>query len=261
MDIRAVGQPISASQRHSYSETPDSDFYQTFQSAYATAAGRLAEAEAVAGEAGPSATQALEAILGRTHVELAALRGVDSDTQARYARVLGEAYGSGAMDHARQFLASLSAEALEAVRRNHALADPINVGAISEEGARNLLLPEGYSVDLNQDGFDEVGAARVIHFPPKAAPAAVREAWFQATASMETGDVMTYGLMMHGAIYGLRIDDTTTTVPKKPDDIDSYRQVVADFLAALEDQRGLLTPEQYARDKDFFTRLGALLNA
>uniref|UniRef100_UPI00321FA0DD hypothetical protein n=1 Tax=Zoogloea sp. TaxID=49181 RepID=UPI00321FA0DD len=130
-----------------------------------------------------------------------------------------------------------------------------------EEGARNLLLPEGYSVDLNQDGFDEVGAARVIHFPPKAAPAAVREAWFQATASMETGDVMTYGLMMHGAIYGLRIDDTTTTVPRKPDDTDSYRQVVADFLAALEDQRGLLTPEQYARDKDFFTRLGALLNA
>ena len=127
MDIRAVGQPITASQRRSYSQTPDSSFYQTFQSAFAAAGGRVADSASGASAAGPTSAEALEAILGRTHVELSALRGVDSDSQARYAQVLDEAYGSGAMGNARQFLGSLSAEELEAVRRNHCLADPIDV--------------------------------------------------------------------------------------------------------------------------------------
>ncbi|WP_079437010.1 hypothetical protein [Zoogloea sp. LCSB751] len=263
MDIRAVGQPITASQRHSYAETPDSSFYQTFQSAFAAAKvvadGGATGPQAAAGQAGPTSSEALEAILGRTHAELSALRDVGADSQAVYAGVLNKAYGSGAMGNARQFLGSLSAEELEAVRRNHCLAEPINVAAISEEGARNLLLPEGFSVDLNGDGFEEVGAALTAHFPPDDAPAAVREAWFQATAAMPDGDAMTYGLMMHDAVYGLRIDGHNTPSPYKADDMDSYRQIVSNFLAALEAQRGFISSEQYARDKDFFTRLGALL--
>ena len=153
------------------------------------------------------------------------------------------------------------AEELEAVRRNHCLADPIDVGAISEEGARNLLLPEGYGVDMNRDGFEEVGAALVAHFPPREAPAAVREAWFQTTASMEDGDVLTYSLMMHGAVHGLRIDGQNVPTPYKADDIDSYRRLVSDFLSALEAHRGQISSAQYERDKDFFTRLSGFLQA
>ncbi len=261
MDIRAVGQPITASQRRSYSQTPDSGFYQTFQSAFAAAGGQVEGTASGVSGAGPASAEALEAILGRTHVELSALRGVDSDSQARYAQVLDEAYGSGAMGNARQFLGSLSAEELEAVRRNHCLADPIDVGAISEEGARNLLLPEGYGVDMNRDGFEEVGAAFVAHFPPREAPAAVREAWFQTTASMEDGDVLTYSLMMHGAVHGLRIDGQNVPTPCKADDIDSYRQIVSNFLSALEAHRGQISSAQYERDKDFFTRLSGFLQA
>lgn len=263
MDIRAVGQPITASQRHSYAEAPDSSFYQTFQSAFAAASavadGGTAGQEAAGGQPGPTSSEALEAILGRTHTELSALRGVGADSQAVYAKVLDKAYASGAMSNARQFLSSLSAGELEAVRRNHCLAEPIDVAAISEEGARNLLLPEGYCVDLNGDGLDEVGAGLIAHFPPNEAPAAVREAWFQATAAMPDGEAMTYGLMMHDAVYGLHIDGQNTPSPYKADDTDSYRQIVSNFLAALEAQQGMISSEQYARDKDFFTRLGALL--
>lgn len=59
------------------------------------------------------------------------------------------------MGNARQFLGTLSAKELDAVRQNHCLADPIDTGSLSEEGAENPLLPEGYSVGLNHDGIDE----------------------------------------------------------------------------------------------------------
>mgnify|MGYP001009822173 CR=1 FL=1 len=125
----------------------------------------------------------------------------------------------------------------------------------------NLLLPEGYGVDMNRDGFEEVGAALVAHFPPRDAPAAVREAWFQTTASMEDGDVLTYSLMMHGAVHGLRIDGQNVPTAYKADDIDSYRRLVSDFLSALEAHRGQISSAQYERDKDFFTRLSGFLQA
>jgi len=165
------------------------------------------------------------------------------------------------MGNARGFLATLSALEMEAVRRNHCLADPIDTASLSEEGAANLLLPEGYSVDLNHDGVDEVGAARTVHFPPRDAPAEFREAWFQATAGMDEGSMMTYGLMMHGAVYGLQIDGQSQSPRYAPDSMDSYRRIVGDYLASLEAQKGFLADGQYERDKRFFTRLEALLSA
>ena len=63
MDIRAVGQPITASQRRSYSQTPDSGFYQTFQSAFAAAGGRVEGTASGVSGAGPTSAEAFEAIV------------------------------------------------------------------------------------------------------------------------------------------------------------------------------------------------------
>lgn len=254
MDIRNIGTPITASQRRSYRETPDSSFFQAYQAAFTgLSAGSGASA------ASAPASRSLAEVLGSTHTELSAMRGVSEESQATYAAVLDKAYSSGGIENARQFLCSLSANELEAVRQNHCLADPINPGALSEEGARNLLLPEGYSVDLNHDGIDEIGAARTMSFPPKDAPAAFKEAWFQATADMDTGMMMSYGLMMHGAVYGLQINGQSQGARYAPDSMDSYRSIVVNYLASLEQNKGLLPEGQYERDKAFFSKLQALL--
>lgn len=255
MDIRNVGTPITASQRRSYRETPDSSFYAAYQAAFEAQNAKGSEATTT------NAERSLENILGATHTELSAMRGVSTESQAVYAAVLNKAYSTGGIDNARQFLSTLSALEMDAVRRNHCLADPIDTAALSDEGAANLLLPEGYSVDLNRDGIDEVGAARTAHFPPRDAPDAFKEAWFQATAGMDEGSMMTYGLMMHDAVYGMQIDGQSQGSPYAVDSLDSYRRIISDYLASLEANKGFLADGQYARDKEFFSRLQALLAA
>lgn len=252
MDIRNVGEPITASQRRSYREAPDSSFYAAYQAAFQAQGNQAAT---------PDDAPSLERILGATHTELSAMRGVSTESQAVYAAVLNKAYSAGGIDNARQFLATLSALEMDAVRQNHSLAEPIDTASLSEEGAANLLLPEGYSVDLNRDGIDEVGAARTMHFPPRDAPAEFREAWFQATAGMDEGSMMTYGLMMHDAVYGMQIDGQSQGSPYAVDSLDSYRRIISDYLASLEANKGFLADGQYERDKDFFSRLQALLAA
>ena len=255
MEIRNIGTPLTASQRHSYRETPDDSFYSAYQAAFKAPSASQAD-----GTATP-ATKSLADILGATHSELSAMRGVSQESQATYATILNKAYSSGGIENARQFLGSLSAQELDAVRQNHCLADPINTAGLSEEGAENLLLPEGYSVDLNRDGIDEVGAARTASFPPKDAPVVFKEAWFQATASMEPGMAMTYGLMLHDAVYGMQINGQSQGSLYAADNIDSYRSIVGNYLDSLEAYKGMLADGQYERDKRFFTQLQALLAA
>lgn len=261
MDVHSIGTPITASQRRTYRETPDSDFYQTFMAAYDAQASKAA-ADTSSASASDAGRATLESLLGYAHTSLSAMRGVSTESQQSYAAILDKAYSSGGVDNARQFLASLSPEELDTVRRNHCLADRIDTASLSEEGARNLLLPEGYRVDLNRDGIDEVGAARTMSFPPSGAPAEFREAWFQATANMDEGSMMTYGLSMHGAIYGLQLDEASTSGPQLPvDQMASYRTVVDRFLASLESFKGFLAEGQYERDKAFYTKLQTLLQA
>lgn len=258
MDIQSLGTTPTATQRRFYHETPDSSFYQTFQAAFVASKNPAANHQASTASTSPND---LSEILGETHTRLSALRGVSEASQATYASVLHRAYGSGGMSNARQFLSSLTGAELEAVRQNHCLADPVNVSQLSEEGAENLLLPEGYTVDLNHDGIDEVGAARTIAFPPKDAPAAFKDAWFQATANMDEGSMMSYGLMLHISVYGIQTDESSHAPVYAPDSLSSYQQIVDNYLAVMESQRSTMAPGQYERDKDFFSRLQGLLSA
>lgn len=255
MEIKNLGRPITAAQRHGYRETPDSSFYASYQAAFAAQNSTPASSES------GTASKSLADILGSTHSELSALRGVSSESQALYAEVLNKAYSSGGMGNARQFLGTLSTKELDAVRQNHCLADRIDTTSLSEEGAENLLLPEGYCVDLNHDGIEEVGAARTMSFPPSDAPEAFKEAWFQASANIDPGMMMTYGLMMHDAIYGMQIDGKSQGTQYPPDRMDSYRSIISNYLASLDGNKGFLADGQYERDKAFFSKLQALLAA
>lgn len=91
---------------------------------------------------------------------------------------------------AKSFLASLSAADLALLQQAKGLAGAINVSALSEEGAANLLLDRAAHVDLNNDGLVEVGAAKIIAFPPVNAPQAAKDAWDAATAGMSERDRM-----------------------------------------------------------------------
>ena len=267
MDTRPIGTPITASQRRSYRQTPDDSFYRDFQAAFTRSAPSATSATSTgtgssSTDAAPVTPPDLSSILGLTHVELANMRGLSTACQADYAAILNRAYGCPQSNSVKSFLGQLNSNELHTLQLNHGLAAPIQVSEISEEGARNLLLPEGYSVDLNHDGTDEVGAGRSLAYPPHDAPASVREAWFQATADMDPGMTMTYALMMHGAMYGIAVDDQSPAGPlAAPDQADSYKHIVSRFLAALEDQKGMLQPGQYERDKAFFSRFEGLLAA
>lgn len=92
---------------------------------------------------------------------------------------------------AKQFLAALTVQDLALLQQASGLAQGINVSALSEEGAANLLLERDSRVDLNNDGLVEVGAAKIIAFPPVNAPQAAKDAWETATAGMSARDRMT----------------------------------------------------------------------
>ncbi len=260
---RPLGAPITLSQRQQYRETPDSDFYANYRAAFAASQSAKAPADETASPTTPAANAPanLEDILGVAHTSLSAMRGVSEASQRTYAAVLDRAYANGGLAHAREFLMSLSGEALEAVRCNHCLAAPINPATISEEGARNLLLPEGYAVDLDADGIHEVGLAKTASFPPANAPAEFREAWFQASAGIDDGMRMSYALVMHGSIYGMQIEGMPKSAPLPDNQLGTYRDVVDRYLISLDISKPWLAEGQYERDKAFFTRLQALLSA
>jgi hypothetical protein len=250
-----VGSPITASQRHSYREAPDSSFYAAYQAAFQAQAAQGGET----GTGSGNGAQALENILGATHTELSAMRA--SARRARqFAAVLNKAYSSGGMDNARQFLSTLSALEMDAVRQNHCLADTIDRASLSEEGAANLLLPEGYSVDLNHDGSTR-WARTHRPLPAPGRPGGVPGSLVPGHRRDGRGQHDDYGLMMHDAIYGLQIDGQSLGSRYAADDMDSYREIVSNYLASLEAFKGFLADGQYERDKAFFTRLQTLLAA
>lgn len=112
------------------------------------------------------------------------------DNSATYEAVLTKAASSNGFDNPKAFLKSLSPSELTAVQTIHCLANPIDVDSLSEEGAANLLVSPDQAQDIDNDGFEMVGAAKTRMFPPPNAPASVKQAWKDATAHMSDSDMM-----------------------------------------------------------------------
>jgi hypothetical protein len=90
----------------------------------------------------------------------------------------------------KEFLNKLTTSELYEIQKSNHLANRINVQALSEEGAENLFLSpvdQYKTVDLNNDGIVEVGAAKMMIFPPPNSPESVKQAWKETSKNM-TGE-------------------------------------------------------------------------
>lgn len=132
----------------------------------------------------------------------AASTGAPTDTaansQTEVAHIDDQAKGSIANHTAKSFLLSLNTEQLSVLQHANYVADPIDVNSISEEGAENLLLDKDHRVDLNNDGYTEVGLAKLGQFPPPNASQAVKDAWNAATSGISDRDKMMYSFRFLG---------------------------------------------------------------
>jgi hypothetical protein len=252
MDCKALASELTPTQRHAYTQTPDAGFFDAFEAAFEQLQ-QQAGTSSSAGSGASAPAASLVDVLGATQTEMADVRGVGDEDQREYATILYEAYTDDGITKPREFLQSLSASELDVVRRIRCLADTINPCTLSDEGATNLLLPEGYSVDLNHDGIDEVGAGKTLHFPPRDAPAAFTEAWFEATKDMEFGDYATTSMTFLCAFHPPGETGSVAALPSNR--LESYQTVVDNYLSMLENCGGMLPEGQYERDYPFFTRL------
>ncbi|QEI05146.1 hypothetical protein FXN63_04325 [Pigmentiphaga aceris] len=121
-------------------------------------------------------------------------QGIGADFLARvegtvdaYRDVLKKADAQGGFSKPKEFLQGLNSQELHALQTMHSLADPINVSALSEEGALNLLLPQTMARDLDGNGLTSVGAAQLLIFPPAHAPQSFKDSWEQAMADAKPG--------------------------------------------------------------------------
>lgn len=88
---------------------------------------------------------------------------------------------------AKDFLTKLDSKELYELQKSNHLADKINVQTLSEEGAENLFLApidQNKTVDLNNDGIVEIGAAKMVIFPPPNASENVKAAWKETCKAM-----------------------------------------------------------------------------
>lgn len=262
---------LTSAQRMLWRQTPDADFFARYTQAFAAQTAKVAAAsdaaattEALAGAAAHSnrpdsqaGERLLADLLGEIHANYSARRGVSEADQAAYAEILNRAYVGGGMADPVRFLQTLTPSELAIVQRNHSLAEPIEPAGLSREGAYNLLLPEGWRVDLDGNDLVEVGAARLIQFPPLDAPAEFLDAWRAATQDMAEMDISSYGLQMFIGMH------TLTDPPMRrmaADRMDSYQQLVSGILEMLEHFRSQLPVGQYEREQAFFSRLQTLLS-
>jgi len=90
---------------------------------------------------------------------------------------------------AKQALSNMSYDELKLLQKATSLANAIEVDSLSKEAAMNLLAQPDHSdmVDINNDGLVEVGASKLMIFPPVNAPAKVQVAWDKATEGLTEG--------------------------------------------------------------------------
>lgn len=260
MAINPIADSLTAAQRIHYTQTPDTAFFDAFKAAYAQFAGTAAPQANPADTTATSVSDSsLALVLGSAHMDTASRRGIAAHDEVAFAGILNRAYSTGGMDDPVTFLKSLSDDDLRVLGRVHGLAASIDPGALSKEGAYNLLLPGGYSVDLDNNGMEDIGAGRKMHFPPRDAPARFVDAWTSATAGLDEGDLLTYSMIMHHQINGVSIGDGPPTGGIPSDKVESYRFAVVAHLDMLERMRYQLPEGQYEKSKPFFTNLLALL--
>lgn len=127
-----------------------------------------------------------------TSSDLLTARGMNADAQQKVMDIYAAARSSLDAGQARSFLLKLDSATLAQLQQAAALADPIEPARLSDEGATNILRPPGDLVDLDDDGFLEVGRARTFVFPPVNAPQAIKDAWDHMRPHMSEFEISSF---------------------------------------------------------------------
>lgn len=191
--------------------------------------------------------------------------GQRAELNDAFGQLMDRAYREGGYVDPKTFLSGLAPDEMENLRQIHLLADTVDVGILTEEGALNLLIPPVAQVDLNRDGLTQTGIGYGIRFPDSTTPKAVADAWHQATADLPEGERMTYALQMKlptllanlvlkpDGSYSHQIEPGDPNYKNPMADADySYGQAIQARLQYLDDFRNQLDPVSYERDRAFW---------
>lgn len=137
--------------------------------------------------------------LSEADKKLLSLRKLSDESQKLVESIYTDARSALQAGQGKAYLTNLDAKSLEALQGAAALADPINVASLSNEGAENLLRAPSEAVDRDGDGLIETGIAKTLQFPPANASPDLRAAWEKATANIDEGDKLTLSLLVSGA--------------------------------------------------------------
>lgn len=170
------------------------------------------------------------------------------------------------------FLRGLNDQQLATVQQMHHLAQPIEVEPLTAEGAMNLLLPPVAQVDVDHDGLTESGAAYTLRFPDSRTPAAVADAWYEATADLSPAERSLREMQMKidVVLANFHVDSqgrfSHRVAPGDPDWVNpmadpkySFGEQTRRQLESIEYFKHQTPPEQYQRDRRFWTHFQASL--
>lgn len=158
--------------------------------------------------------------LSSESISLLKTRGLSDQQVDNFSDLLDKAHSQQAdRKSAKTILTDMTASELQLLQKATSLANPIQVSSLSKEGAMNLLAQPDKTgmVDLNNDGLVEVGAAKMITFPPVNSPEHVKEAWNKATENMNEKDKMILEFRLHTQTYGVMINDQPTKAALPPE--------------------------------------------
>jgi len=178
--------------------------------------------------------------LSNESVGLLQMRGRSDQQIVDFSALLEEASIQLEQDvSAKDVLSGLTATELKMIQKSVGLAERIDVDSLSNEAAINLFAQPDKTgmVDLNNDGLVEIGAAKMITFPPVNAPESVQQAWDEATEGMSVQDKMTMQLHMHTMTYGIQIEGVQTQPALSPDEQwsdEGIEQLFKNLKSALE---------------------------
>ena len=152
------------------------------------------------------------------------------------------------LSNAKEFLQNLSQNELTILQKYSGLAEAIDIGALSAEGAYNLLMHDNEQYDFNNDGVAEVGIAKKMLPIPTNMPSDVRLAYIEALNSLDDKDrLMAVTLTFDSAKLISQINNT----PYTPTTID-YAFLQQRVQERLHPTQGAYTSEEIKQSTQAF---------
>jgi hypothetical protein len=191
-------------------------------------------------------------------------RNVSNQDREKYKEVMKRAQESGGYSDPKAFLSSLSDDESKTVRKIHSYGIKIEPEKLDFEGAFNLLVQPGDESDIDNNGVIQHGLGKTRVFPPTKAPAAVKNAFDEATAgfsgvqkSMMLTDFRSFEISSNikydssGQVTGVYKPGEDGYVDIYSESGFSYRSLAKRALANIEKNNTYSTEEIFEQKKSF----------